>query len=133
MRYLILNSAILLMLSACGRRTNASLQGSEWTSNFYHYQNKYYFLTESTGFSKDGQFLWSTLIDPALYNNSRDSIDYSDPVNFTYTLKDTVLTIEYTNGVQEKRVFYKAGDSLFISEYEYAYGKEGIEMTGRIK
>lgn len=136
---------LLVSLTACNdaRQTNNQanvnskmniLKGTLWTSDFYHYHNNYYFITDSTGFSQDGQFLWSTAIDPSLYNNSRDSIGYDDDQPFKYSLKDTVLTIKYSsadnNTINDHRIFYlQKGDSdkiLFISAYEYSYGHEGL-------
>lgn len=107
------------------------LKGTLWSSDFYHYHNNYYFITDSTGYWQQGQYLWSTPVDPALYNNSRDSIAYNDNSPFKYTLRDTVLTfldINDTTGQKGKSVFYlspvKNGKPIFVSAEMYAYGSE---------
>src|SRR5262245_26721520 len=107
------------LLSACHHSNNSKrtiLEGTLWTSDFYHYHNNYYFITDSTGYSQNGQYMWSTPIDPSLYNNSRDSICYDKNDPFKYTLNDTVLTIKYSltvhDTINDHRIFYlQKGDS----------------------
>ena len=117
------------------KKTENNLIGSEWSSEFYYYHNRYFFKTKSTGYSEDGQFGWSTAIDPKLYNNSKDSILYEDKEAFTYKLEDTVLTITYKSKEEgnEPRIFYmekrKNNEIIFRSEYEYTYGREYLFKT----
>jgi hypothetical protein len=120
----------LLLLGACHSDKSIanknSLKGSIWTSDFFHYHNIYRFTTDSTGFSRDGQYLWSTPVDPASYNNSRDSIAYEEDGSFRYVFKDSVLTLNYASN--DPRVFYvqttKSGYVEFRSAIEYTYGHE---------
>lgn len=112
------------------KKTDNTLKGSEWSSEFYYYHNRYFFETNSIGYSEDGQYGWSTAIDPELYNNSKDSILYEDKEAFTYKLVDSVLTITYKSKEEgnEPRIFYlekrKNKEIVFRSEYEYTYGRE---------
>jgi hypothetical protein len=131
MKFSLLITGISVMFIACNqeKEKQISLSGTTWKS----YQNRYFFLTDSTGFSQDGQFLWSTPVEPDLYNSSEDSVAYDDNEIFNYALRDTILTINYISCNQGKRIFYKHGDGLFISEQEYTYGREGIELDGKIK
>lgn len=132
---------LLASLTACGNSDRENVQkvlkkhllkGTQWTSDFYHYHNNYYFVTDSTGFSQDGQYLWSTPVEPALYNNSRDSIGYENDEPFRYSFKDTVLIIKYLSAGQDTlnghRVFYlqksESDKIVFRSDYEYTYGRE---------
>ena len=106
------------------------LKGTKWSSEFYYYHNRYFFKTNSSGYSEDGQYGWSTAIDPELYNNSKDSILYEDKEAFTYKLEDTVLTINYKSKEEgnEPRIFYlekrKGKEIVFRSDHEYTYGRE---------
>lgn len=113
-----------------------SLKGTNWTSHFYHYHNNYFFDSDSTGFSEDGQMKWSLPIDTIASGNSGDSIIYDDPKKFKYNIVDTILTIEYLtwkpNNIAENRVFvYRSKSADWISEYEYAYGKECLKQAER--
>lgn len=116
------------------------LKGSLWTSEFYHYHNNYYFVTDSTGLSQDGQYLWSTPVDPALYNNSHDSITYNETRPFKYSLIDTVLTLSYRtlpqDSITEQRFFYLRNAAnntpYFTSQSQYAYGPERIELKKKL-
>lgn len=121
------------------RIENIILKGTQWSSDFYYYHNDYFFLTDSTGFSRDGQYLWSAPVDSALYNNSRDSIIFFNREFFTYSLNDTLLKICYTSfendssHKMEDRVFTaEKRDSnivVFRSEHEYSYGKEYLILN----
>jgi hypothetical protein len=132
---------LVIVLSACEndattshkinpKKTENILKGSEWSSEFYYYHNRYFFKTNSSGYSEDGQYGWSTAIDPEHYNNSKDSILYEEKEAFTYKLVDTVLTITYKSKEEgnEPRIFYlekrKNKEVVFRSEYEYTYGRE---------
>jgi hypothetical protein len=106
------------------------LKNTHWISKFYHYQNKYFFETDSTGSSQDGQLLWSTPVDTALYHNSMDSIMFYDPRAFVYSLKDTVLTIVYKDTSARSRSFHWRKDTAFVSVYEYTYGHEVLFKNG---
>jgi len=110
-----------------------TLEGKSYTSQFYHYCNYYHFKTDSTGFSESGQVAWSCPVDTISLGISGDEILYAYPQEFKYKIKDTTLTIEYL--IQEsdednyQNVFYfrpKYND--WISEYEYAYGKECLKV-----
>lgn len=74
-----------------------TLKGTKWTSRFYYYCNYYYFETDSTGFSEDGQVAWSCPIDTLALGISGDKILYSDQREFKYNLSDTILTIKYVS------------------------------------
>ena len=136
----------MIILCACKNETNTThkinpkkteniLIGTEWSSEFYYYHNRYFFKTKSSGYSEDGQYGWSTAIDPEHYNNSKDSILYEDKEAFTYKLEDTVLTITYKSKEEgnEPRIFYlekrKNKEIIFRSEYEYTYGREYLFKT----
>ena len=113
-----------------------SLKGTNWYSQFYHYHNNYYFKTDSTGSSEDGQVALSCPIDTTALGISGDTIIYSNPEKFKYKITDTILRIEYLdwrpNDTIYSRVFYfrrKHGD--WISEYEYAYGNEYLKIGKR--
>ncbi len=111
------------------KKYELTLKGTHWTSEFYHYKNKYFFQTDSTGYSEDGQYCWSAPIDPTLYNNSRDSVAYQGPDTFRYSLKDTILILTYgpIDTASNQRIFHLQKDTdgiSFVSEYEYAYGTE---------
>ncbi|MCA6365175.1 MAG: hypothetical protein IM638_19240 [Bacteroidetes bacterium] len=139
---------LLLIILSCNSKSDIKsikpiekviLKGTQWSSDFYYYHNDYFFLTDSTGFSRDGQYLWSTPVDPVLYNNSSDSIIFFNREFFTYSLNDTLLRICYTplqsNSLHkiEDRVFIaEKGDSnsvVFRSEHEYSYGKEYLILN----
>ena len=72
-----------------------SLKGTNWYSQFYHYHNNYYFKTDSTGSSEDGQVALSCPIDTTALGISGDTIIYSNPEKFKYKITDTILRIEY--------------------------------------
>ncbi len=127
---------VLFLSSSCGNlnsptenETKPSLSESVWASEFYYYHNQYFFLTDSTGYSRDGQLAWSCPIDTTALQISGDSILYGDNDTFKYSLIDTVLTIKYqspnSDGTFYTRVFHRRqSDSAFVSNYEYTYGKE---------
>jgi hypothetical protein len=129
---------IFLIFTACNKSTSESnerdikniLAGTYWASDFYHYHNCYTFLTDSSGTSKDGQFAWRVPIDSSLITHS-DSILYSDEIPFRYTLIDSVLTINYDQK-ESDRIFYQKNNKdriFFVSDYEYAYGKEILNLS----
>lgn len=121
------------------KKTENILIDSEWSSEFYHYHNRYFFKTKSSGYTEDGQYGWSTAIDPELFNNSKDTILYENKEAFTYKLEDTVLTITYKSKEEgnEPRIFYlerrKNKEIVFRSEYEYSYGHEYLFKTKNLK
>ena len=113
-----------------------TLKGTNWTSLFYHYCNNYHFDTDSTGFSEDGQVAWSCPVDTTALGISENEILYSDPQKFKYDISDTILTIEYltwkpNNNVYKRIFFYRPQYDDWISEYEYAYGKECLKKGKR--
>ena len=115
-----------------------TLKGTKWTSRFYYYCNYYYFETDSTGFSEDGQVAWSCPIDTLALGISGDKILYSDQREFKYNLSDTILTIKYVsmspNETKKTRIFYfRFEHNEWISEYEYVYGKEILIKGERIE
>lgn len=110
------------------------LTGLFFWSEFYHYQNNYFFDTDSTGFIQMGQVAWSipiVLNDPQI---AEDSIIYGGKEAFSYTITDTTLLIYFTESpsdsihVYDTSLFYvrhhKEGWFDFISDHEYVYGKE---------
>jgi hypothetical protein len=117
------------------RKSETILKGTQWTSEFYYYHNRYFFISDDTGYSEDGQYGWSTGIDPEIYNNSKDSILYEDKEPFNYKLHDSILTITYKSKEEgnEPRIFYlekrKNKQIAFRSEYEYSYGCEYLIKT----
>ena len=115
-----------------------TLKGSKWTSQFYFYCNYYYFETDSTGFSEDGQVAWSCPIDTLALGISGNKILYCGQSRFKYYLSDTMLTIEYLtlrsdNTINRRVFFYRPEYSDWISEYEYVYGKEVLRKRERIE
>lgn len=116
------------------QKSPESLKNTEWNSQFYHYANFYVFETDSTGYFQDGQVGWSTGIDPQKLVGSEDKVFYNDSVQFTYALKNNVLTITYPQeedgSEMAYRIFdFRSEDQHWVSQYEYAYGKE-VLMTG---
>ena len=108
------------------------LKGTNWTSQFYHYCNYYHFSTDSTGYSEDGQVGWSCPVDSTNLRFSGNEILYENQKNFKYEIVDTTLVIEYLNwrphNTTYQRVFhYRPKHHDWISEYEYAYGKECLK------
>lgn len=113
-----------LILAACSGKKQESLQSTCWSSNFYYYHNQYCFITDSTGQNRDG------MLGIAMGDSTKfyaDSIYMDDERHFTYTLKDTVLTIKIVN--EYERTFYRKLDSgrvSYISLQEYTYGREQL-------
>lgn len=113
------------------------LKGTSWESDFYHYHNNYFFKTDSTGYSEDGQLAWSCPIDTVALHISGDSILILNKSSFTYTLKDTLLMIRYTDPhhaeTDTTRTFYMEKDLegvTLVSLYEYTYGREVLRKKG---
>jgi hypothetical protein len=115
------------------------LEGSQWASDFFYYHNEYLFETATSGRARDGQFIWSTAIDPKEYEGLPDSTySFQDDKAFKYSLKDSTLKISFIgkdfNSHNRHRVFHakqmKSGDLVFVSEYEYAYGREYLLCVG---
>ncbi len=105
-----------------------TLKGTNWTSQFFHYCNNYYFDSDSTGFSEDGQVAWSYPVDTLELGISSDDILYANPEKFKYDITDTILTIEYltfdSKSFYERVFYFRPKYSDWISEYEYVYGRE---------
>ncbi len=135
-------STVILFLSAsCGQtnlgedsKTKNSLQGTVWASEFYYYRNQYLFETDSTGYSQDGQLAWSTIFGQDISNHiPQDSILYFDNDTFKYSLIDSVLIVKYPSAdhdsTNDTRIFHRRlKDCAFVSEYEYAYGREVLYL-----
>lgn len=106
-----------------------TLAGTNWDSQFYFYHNNYFFDSDSTGYSEDGQMASSVAIDLESNGLTGEEILYEGKQPFTYTIKDTVLTINYTEweieGEKHSRIFYYNFEwGNWVSEYEYTYGHE---------
>jgi hypothetical protein len=133
----VIMPVILFLATSCGlvnfrdvSQKKTVLSGTVWTSKFYYYCNQYFFKTDSTGYSQDGQLAWSTLFGQDTSNHiPQDSILYIDNDTFKYLLIDTVLIINYLSpehdSTNDTRIFFRRPmDSAFVSEYEYVYGRE---------
>ena len=111
-----------------------SLRETSWTSQFNYYSNYYYFDSDSTGFSQDGQVAWSCPITPSLVNEkNKDSIIYTDKERFIYHIKDSTLFIKYPdwkiNDTIVKRAFrYNSTEKAWGSIYKYSYGREWLTL-----
>jgi len=115
--------------SFCAPQT---LKGKQFSSEFFHYVNYYSFQTDSTGFSENGQLVWSIGLDPDKYTDAMDSVYYEYPAPFRYTIVDSVLTITYTDPEHPKtdqfRIFhFNCAEKQWIGTHEYAYGREYLE------
>jgi hypothetical protein len=109
-----------------------SLKGTEWVSEFYHYRNKYYFETDSTGYAQHGQFAWSCPVDTIALGITGDSILYSNNEPFRYWLNDTVLQLQFLSALgPDRRKFYlymQEEQQRFRSDHEYSYGREYLDQ-----
>lgn len=115
-----------------------SLKGTNWNSQFHHYCNFYHFETDSTGYSIDGQVAWSTPIDTINDGISKNKVVYDDPVSFRYVIQDSSLIINYqvtgSNDGQNQRIFnFRIEHKDWLSEYEYAYGRECMREGEKIE
>ncbi|MCD6069216.1 MAG: hypothetical protein K0S33_4042 [Bacteroidetes bacterium] len=108
------------------------LKGTHWSSDFFHYHNDYFFVSDSSGYSLNGQWSWSLPDDSAVVNQ-KDSIIYDKKKDtFRYMLKGNVLSICYypddgKGDVDCSKVFHLRKQNKrisFVSDYEYVYGKE---------
>ncbi len=142
MRYIVVSLLILLIggwkISSKDAEIPITLKGTNWVSHFYHYHNNYFFETDSTGFSEDGQMAWSCTIDTVALGISGDEILYANPEKFKYTIGDSTLTIEYLNWRPQDsvytRVFYfRSQNNDWLSDYEYVYGKECLRQGVRVE
>ena len=144
---LIMSIALIMLVSLTECNENGKfttnkkniLKGTLWTSDFYHYHNNYFFETDSTGYSQAGRFAWSCSVDTLAKGISNDSILYDDDKLFRYFLKDSILTIKHfstgRDANNDERIFHlrKYTDTIyFISEYQYSYGREGLEFKKRL-
>lgn len=128
-RYSVQYYECIMMEGVNNSNIPQTLKGTNWASHFYHYCNFYHFETDSTGYSEDGQMASSLPIDTLALGVSGNEILYGIPEKFKYDITDTVLTINYLtrnpNDTVFTRVFYfRPEKSEWVSEYEYAYGKE---------
>ena len=147
--FLLPLAIVISLLSRCSSEKNVetnsesfcapqTLSETQFSSAFFHYVNYYSFETDSSGFSENGQLVWSIGLDPEKYADAMDSVFYEVPAPFRYSISDSVLTIEYTNPDHPKtdqfRIFhYNCDEKQWIGIHEYAYGREYLnEVTSRV-
>jgi len=112
-----------------------TLKGTNWQSQFYHYQNRYHFVTDSTGFAVAGQFAWGCPVDTTRLGISGEDILYTTPQAFMYHIVDRVLKISYQADNAADReasadIFhYRPARGDWIADHEYAYGRECLSQV----
>lgn len=133
---MILKSTLLLLFSIAilkaPNHTN-SLVNTIWTSSFYHYANYYAFLTNNKGFKLQGQVDWSCPIDTLTLGISGDKYLYGDTLFFTYTLKDSSLTIHYLSESEIDTFFLESSKNRWTGIREYVYGNEVLVKVPQLE
>lgn len=138
-----LSAISLLLIAGCSIEKNersqnrsfpTTLKNHQYSSEFYHYVNYYHFETDSTGYSEDGQLFWSIGLDTTGRSSALDSVLYEEGDPFDYTIHDSTLTIRYTAPDHPdtdlvRTFYYQSTDKVWISEHEYAYGKEYLQRV----
>ncbi|MCC6372524.1 MAG: hypothetical protein IT236_16085 [Bacteroidia bacterium] len=132
---------LLLFSISCDsspKKNNLNLSNKHLQSQFYYYQNDYYFTSNSGGYLKRGQKAWSFLMDTTQTTTKSDAIIYTDSVSFTYILNDSLLQVlsSIPDSKSIDTLVYSVqtdmlGNYYFQSVNEYTYGKENITfITG---
>lgn len=115
---LIVSSLVLWHVSS--GQSSLKLTKSTWKSRYFHYQNNYRFLTDSTGMvTRDSH------VGDSIFHTSMD-------ITFSYTLIEDTLTIVCDSCVsKEPDTYVKSKDDeqqevIFISTFQYTYGREWL-------
>ena len=129
MKYILYSICLISLSFTFSNQKIETLKNTVWSSTFFHYHNEYYFESDSTGYSFDGQRAFSLPLDSSDVDFESKKVLYKDSVNFTYILQDSLLIINFQNQ-QPKREFKIStlNNSLaFKSIYKYSYGYEWLE------
>tara|TARA_Y100001954_G_scaffold231927_1_gene282303 strand:+ start:16 stop:432 length:417 start_codon:yes stop_codon:yes gene_type:complete len=129
MKYILYSICIISLSFTLLNEKVKTLKNTVWSSTFFHYHNEYHFITDSTGYSFDGQRAFSLPLDSSDTDFETDKILYNDSVNFKYKLKDSLLTITYLTKKpkREFKISTLKNNFAFQSLYKYAYGYEYLE------
>jgi hypothetical protein len=108
MKYITLFSVILLFGCA-----NVSLENTSWFSRYNKYSNEYYFGMKGAGSVKGYGF-----------KLREEDDDYNGTINFSYLFDGIKLKIIYPDRTDEYSFKSDNGNKVFISDFEYTYGRE---------
>lgn len=109
----------------------ASLSATNWSSDFYFYHNNYVFLNDTEGYVEYGQIARTTAIDPAL-DIDDNAILYENPREFTYLIIDSILQLTLETDPYEETFDFDPNYGTWVSQHEYAYGREHLVEGERV-
>jgi hypothetical protein len=103
---------MVILLSGC---TNISLENTYWFSRFNKYSNDYYFGRNGTGTVK-------------MYGGNiiENDDEYFETNSFNYLFDGKKLKIIFQDHTDEYSLKTGKGNKVFISDFEYVYGREWL-------